>query len=121
MLASQSFLDQPKNLSAGWLTSKGSKRPSKFFFIITCYICSSSRFLGVPGAAAWSNVIEAARAIGVREIVLAYDADQRENPAVKKAAGELAEELKLNRINVLRVSGRLKWAMKDTHPLLLQY
>ena len=46
-------------------------------------------------------MIETARAIGVREIVLAYDADQRENPAVKKAAGELAEELKLNRINVL--------------------
>ena len=59
------------------------------------------RFLGVPGAAAWSNVIETARAIGVREIVLAYDADQRENPEVKKAAVELAEELRLNRIDVL--------------------
>ena len=46
-------------------------------------------------------MIETARAIGVKEIVLAYDADQRENPAVKKAAEELAEELRLNRISVL--------------------
>jgi len=49
----------------------------------------------VPGAAAWSNVIETARAIGVREIVLAYDADQRENPAVKKAAVELGGRVEI--------------------------
>lgn len=59
------------------------------------------RFLGVPGATAWGNVIETARAVGAKEVVLAYDADQRENPTVKRAAGELAEELKSNRINVL--------------------
>jgi hypothetical protein len=67
-----------------------------------------TRFLGVPGASAWSNVVETARALGVKEIILAYDADQRDNPAIKKNARELAEELKSNRIKVLPAVWPLK-------------
>lgn len=67
-----------------------------------------ARFLGVPGASAWSNVVEATRALGVKEIVLAYDADQKENPTVKKAAKELSSELKQNRVKVLPAAWPLK-------------
>jgi hypothetical protein len=59
------------------------------------------RFLGVPGATAWSNVLETAKGVGAKEVVIAYDADQKENPVVKKAADGLAQELKENGLAVV--------------------
>lgn len=62
------------------------------------------RFLAVPGAAVWRDVAVIVRELGARQVVLAYDADLRENPVVARAAGDLAADLKANRLKVVPAS-----------------
>lgn len=59
------------------------------------------RFLAVPGVAAWKNVVEVARELGIKKAVLAYDADISTNPDVSKSAEELAGSLRGSRIQVV--------------------
>lgn len=59
------------------------------------------RFLGVPGVTSWKRVMTVVEEMGVKEVVLAYDMDQLQNPAVEKAAGNLKAELEKNSVAVI--------------------
>lgn len=52
-------------------------------------------FVAVPGVHTWrgAGVVEDLRTVGIREAVLAYDADQQSNPHVRRAAVEFASAL----------------------------
>lgn len=51
-------------------------------------------FVAVPGVAAWREVEPVLKKLGVREVVVAYDADKRENTAVQKAQEDLVRSLR---------------------------
>lgn len=52
--------------------------------------------VAVPGVQTWrgSGVVEDLRVVGVREVILAYDADQQGNPHVRQAAAGLVHALR---------------------------
>lgn len=51
-------------------------------------------FVAVPGVAAWREVEPVLKELGAKEVVIAYDADRRENVAVQKAQEDLAQSLR---------------------------
>lgn len=53
-------------------------------------------FAAVPGVQTWrgTGVVKDLRWVGVREVILAYDADQQVNPHVRRAAANLARAIK---------------------------
>lgn len=51
-------------------------------------------FVAVPGVAAWREVEPVLKELGVREVVIAYDADKKENIAVQRAQEDLVRSLR---------------------------
>lgn len=59
-------------------------------------------FLAVPGVSCWRAALKTIDRLGVREVVQAFDADQKENPAVAHAVSQFEAAVQEKGINVVR-------------------